>query len=120
MTLHYSAGVGVFRHDGSHWQCVPHSLPGIVFQCDTSSVLPWHDECARSLCRSWDDTVRRCLDYIERQRSQCHFQSRTFSAPSVLFGAEAWIVFFETEVEAESVFGVEFRGDDPFQLVIGD
>jgi hypothetical protein len=33
---------------------------------------------------------------------------------------DEWTVFFTTELELEAVFGVEMRGDEPFQLVIGD
>lgn len=31
-----------------------------------------------------------------------------------------WVVYFDTGLETEAVVGVEFNGESPSQLIIGD
>ncbi len=47
--------------------------------------------------------------------------SKKFSNPNVFLNSTLeWTVYFDTESELEAVVGVEFLGNKPNQLVIGD
>jgi hypothetical protein len=113
-------GVGTFYMRGSYWECVPDAVPDIRIECGTPTIHPSQEERARVICSSWDAILEECLQYIEGQRAIAGFESRQFTEPSVIIDVDEWTVFFTTEIELEAVFGVEMRGDEPFQLVIGD
>lgn len=75
----------------------------------------------RKCLASWVSVVERCLAFIEEKRAKCGLEARTFVDPALLVGADdSWTVFFSTESEIEAVVGVDFIGDEPRSLTIGD
>jgi hypothetical protein len=113
-------GVGTFHRHRDYWECVPDAIPDTTITIDTTDISSSQEELARAVCASWRDTIQRCRDYIESRRAEDAFESRHFTEPQVIIGESDWTVFFGTELELEASFGVEMRGDKPFQLVIGE
>jgi hypothetical protein len=61
------------------------------------------------------------IQYIESARAECQLEANTFNNPNAFINSnEEWSIYFDTESEVEAVVGVEFNGDTPFQLIIGD
>jgi hypothetical protein len=112
--------VGTFHEKGGYWECVPDGIPEGLITFQTPTISEAQELRAQKVCASWSDLIAQCLRYIEERRNATGLEAHQFDSPHVIIGDDDWIVFFETESETETDVGVDFRGETPFQLVIGD
>ncbi len=74
----------------------------------------------RTICEAWYQVLQQCHEYIAANKPRYGLQACEFLNPGVIVGTDSWTVYFDTEIENESVVGVEFSDNVPSQLVIGD
>jgi hypothetical protein len=115
------AGVGDFRECENHWEGYPEALGGALLSIEAAVVSHGHQQRCGYVCSNWASIVARCRAYIEAERSTYGLEADRFDEPAVFVStADDWSVYFDTGHESDAVVAVEFRGNDPFQLVIGD
>ena len=121
MRTQHIQGVGVFKDRSGYWESKPESLQGAFLSIDSAAISFELEERARTICSSWAKTLHACGEFIEANRSKHGLQAKTFANPDVILeSGDVWSVYFDTELESEAVVGVEFQGNEPFQLTIGD
>ncbi|HEY8025812.1 MAG TPA: hypothetical protein VIF60_14680 [Burkholderiaceae bacterium] len=114
-------GVGTFQWHDDHWECSPAALAGAVISIDSIAISADHQARAVALCLKWHDVIAQCLAYIELRRKDYELEAVEFNEPDIFIDDDdEWTVYFGTEEEFDLLVGVEFRGDEPFQLIIGD
>jgi hypothetical protein len=113
-------GAGIFRNRNGYWESEPALTAGGRIELDSDVISPSKEERVKSICFNWNSLMATCFDFIESQREEYGLLAKRFESPNVIITDDDWIVFFSTEHEFESSVGVEFQGDTPFQLVIGD
>lgn len=114
-------GVGQFQLRNGCWECSPQLMFDPTLNIDGEDISPGQQERARQICRDWSDIIIRCKAYIEEVRDKYKLQAFEFNEPGVFIGeADEWSVYFDTEHEFDAVVGVEFHGELPCQLTIGD
>lgn len=113
-------GVGNLTNEHGYWTCAPPSMRGVHLEIDGAEMSNNQISCAKYVCSAWSEIEHRCREYIEESRERYQLHARNFEEPSVIVAEEEWTVYFSTELDEEAVVGVEFRGDQPFQLIIGD
>jgi hypothetical protein len=114
-------GAGTFQWDDDHWECAPSALDGAVINIDSVSISAAQQARAVALCAKWDEVIAQCLSYIELRRKDYRLKAVEFTDPDVFIDEnEEWTVYFSTEEKFDQLVGVEFRGNDPLQLIIGD
>ena len=114
-------GVGTFQWDDDHWESTPTALDGAVINIDAVAISPDQQARAAALCANWQEVIAQCLTYIELRRKDYRLKAVEFNDPDVFIDdQDEWTVYFGTEEEFDQLVGVEFRGNDPLQLIIGD
>ena len=114
-------GVGTFREGAGFWEGYPEALGGSLLSINSAEVTSGHQERCKYVCANWAHIVPQCLAFIEANRSAYALQAETYFAPGVFVASsESWTVYFDTNHESEAVIGVEFKGEEPFQLIVGD
>lgn len=114
-------GVGEFQRRDGYWECSPQLMYDPIFNVDGETISSPQQERARQICRDWGNIIVRCKAYIEEVRGQYKLQAFEFNDPGIfIHEADEWSVYFDTEHEFDAVVGVDFRGERPFQLTIGD
>lgn len=113
--------VGTFQDKGGYWECSPESMKGSLISIETPSISKEHASAAQLICSNWAKKIDIALKYVESVRAKYKLEAHTFINPNAFINSETeWSIYFDTESETEAVVGVEFDGDAPFQLVIGD
>lgn len=114
-------GVGLFLRYSDYWQSNPEQLAGSVLNIESTAISVEQQNRSRYICLNWADIVSQCLAYIETRRQDYGLETKSFVDPGVFVNSgQEWSVYFDTDHEFEAVVGVEFRDDEPFQLIIGD
>jgi hypothetical protein len=114
-------GVGTFQWDDDHWECAPAALAGAVINIDSIVISAVQQARTEALCSNWNEVIAQCLAYIELRRKDYGLKAVEFNDPDVFIDdQDEWTVYFGTEEEFDQLVGVEFRGNDPLQLIIGD
>lgn len=76
---------------------------------------------AKAVCAKWSSILDDCKRFIESNRQRYQLHAKTFTSPNVFIESRSmWVVYFDTGLETEAVVGVEFNGESPSQLIIGD
>ena len=114
-------GVGEFRMRSDHWECEPLALGESTLNIESAEISSDQKDRARYICSNWKAIVNQCLAYVELRRLDYKLKAESLTDPNVFINSgEEWSIYFDTEHEFEAVVGVEFHGDQPFQLTIGD
>ena len=107
--------------DSSYWEIEPINLNGATIYIEKEHVTDEDVEAIERISASWLETIKECYSYIEQNRESYGMEAKKFSNPNVFLNSTLeWTVYFDTESELEAVVGVEFLGNKPNQLVIGD
>ncbi|MFM2478685.1 hypothetical protein [Celerinatantimonas sp. MCCC 1A17872] len=113
--------VGKFQDKGGYWEGNPDSMGGAILSIETENVSDKQVALAQGVCKGWAGKIEIALQYIESVREEYKLEAQTFNNPNAFINSDSeWSIYFDTESEAEAVVGVEFSGDAPFQLAIGD
>ena len=113
--------VGKFRDEGGYWESNPESMDGAILSIETESISDKQIMLAQALCKGWAGKIEVALRYIENVRAEYKLEAQIFNNPNAFINSDSeWSVYFDTESETEAVVGVEFSGDAPVQLTIGD
>jgi hypothetical protein len=114
-------GVGAFCEHPGYWESYPEQLGGSVLSIETPEISVEQQELSRYVCSNWEEILAQSSTYIEARRADYGLEARAFTGPGVFIrSGEQWSIYFDTDHEFEAVVGVEFKGSQPFQLVIGD
>ncbi len=114
-------GIGVFKKGDGYWETSPIQMNGSLLSIESEEISNVQIKIAKEICSSWEGYLNQCHEFIESARSEYGLLAKEFSNPNVFINTEnEWAVYFDTENEMESVVGVEFKENSPFQLVIGD
>ncbi len=114
-------GVGEFAMCSDHWECAPLALGESTLNIESAEISPEQESRAQYICSNWAAIVSQCLAYVELRRVDYKLEADSLTDPNVFINSgEEWSVYFDTELEFEAIVGVEFNGNQPFQLVIGD
>lgn len=114
-------GVGMFRRGCDFWEAEPESLKGGLLSIESEAINSVQAARAKAICANWDSVLKQCTQFIECNRHKYGLQALSFTNPNVFIEAEdRWGVYFDTDSSIESVVGVEFSGQMPCQLIIGD
>ncbi len=114
-------GIGVFEKGDGYWESSPIQMNGSLLSIESEEISNEQIKIAKKICSSWEGYLNQCHEFIESARSEYGLLAKEFSNPNVFINTEnEWAVYFDTENEMESVVGVEFKKNSPFQLVIGD
>ena len=113
--------VGVFEQGDGYWESSPINMHGSLLSIESADISADQILRAQRICSNWSVYVDKCFAYIESVRNEYGLTAKRFTNPNAFIGADdEWSIYFDTESEVESVVGVEFRGESPFQLIIGD
>jgi hypothetical protein len=113
--------VGKFEDEGGYWESNPESMGGAILSIETEKISDKQVLLAQALCKGWAGKIGIALQYIESVRAEYKLEAQIFNNPNAFISSDSeWSVYFDTESETEAVVGVEFSGDAPFQLTIGD
>ncbi|TOL87667.1 hypothetical protein CGH88_23990 [Vibrio parahaemolyticus] len=114
-------GIGTLVRHEDYWEIEPMSLNGATIYIEKGHVTDEDIETIKRISASWLETLKVCYGYIEQSRESYGLEAKAFSNPNVFLNSKLeWTVYFDTESELEAVVGVEFLGNKPNQLVIGD
>ncbi|EGQ7779614.1 TPA: hypothetical protein ACPJ21_004782, partial [Vibrio alginolyticus] len=114
-------GVGALIKREGYWEIEPINLNGATIYIEKEHVTDEDVEAIERISASWLETIKECYSYIEQNRESYGMEAKKFSNPNVFLNSTLeWTVYFDTESELEAVVGVEFLGNKPNQLVIGD
>ena len=114
-------GVGRFRQGSGFWEAEPENLGGSLLSIESPTINASHAARAKSICEDWVAILEVCYQFIESHRDEYDLCAQTFENPNVFIEEEdIWSVYFDTEVDAQAIVGVEFHGQFPFQLIVGD
>jgi hypothetical protein len=114
-------GVGTFCEHPGYWESYPERLNGAVLSIESNDISVEQQELSRYICSNWEEVLALSLNYIESHRENYGLQAKTFKDPGVFIqSGEEWSIYFDTNNEYEAVVGIEFRGIQPFQMIIGD
>lgn len=112
-------GVGDFSKRDNGWVASPGALKGVILKIESENITSGFIERARALCDGWGEILDVAMRFIEDQRSEYELSSRSFFNPNVFIDSpENWTVYFNSTLDEESVVGVEFNLDQPFQLTV--
>ena len=114
-------GVGLFRHMKGYWEAEPNALRGALLSIETQDITSDIEERVKIVCAVWSRLIPQCREFIEANRKKYQLQATQFTNPNVFINSgNVWAIYFDTESDIDAVVGVEFRDDEPFQLIIGD
>ncbi|ENO1233324.1 hypothetical protein ACFKIT_004618 [Vibrio alginolyticus] len=114
-------GIGTLVRHEDYCEIEPMSLNGATIYIEKGHVTDEDIETIKRISASWLETLKVCYGYIEQSRESYGLEAKAFSNPNVFLNSKLeWTVYFDTESELEAVVGVEFLGNKPNQLVIGD
>ena len=114
-------GIGVFEKRDGYWESSPIQMNGSLLSIESEEISNTQIKIAKEICSSWEAYLNQCNEFIESSRSEYGLLAKEFSNPNVFINTDnEWAVYFDSENEMESVVGVEFKDNSPFQLVIGD
>ena len=114
-------GVGTFCEQPGYWESYPEQLGGSPLSIESPEISLEQQDRSRYICSNWKTIISQCLSYVEARRADYGLLAKSFTGPGVFIqSGEAWSIYFDTDYEYEAVVGVEFRGTQPFQLIIGD
>ena len=120
-TTRHIPTVGDFTQHSDYWDATPDALGGSYMSIESPVIDAAHQDRATKVCSDWPGIVAQCLAYVQSQRSRYGLRARSFANPKVFIrSGDEWSVYFKTRQVREAVVAVEFRGDVPLQLVIGD
>lgn len=114
------SGIGTFRLLNDYWECTESLLDGISVTVLQASIRKESEARLQWIVSRWPILVDECRRYIAQNKADYGLRACSFTCPSIILGRENWTVYFNTEDEVDSVVGVEFLGDMPRQLVVGD
>jgi|GEM_PF-3599359 len=121
MSTRYIQGVGELLERKDFWEGELSRLDGGTLSIDSKTISSEQEARARWICENWPAVLSDCRKFIEAKREKYGLRAKQFDDPGVFMReGDEWTVWFGTESESEAIVGVEFRGDKPFQLVIGD
>lgn len=113
--------VGKFQDEGGYWESNPETMDGAILSIETESISDKQIMLAQIICKDWAGKIKVALQYIESVRTEYKLEAQTFDNPNVFINSDSeWSLYFDTESETEAVVGVDFSGDAPFQLSIGN
>lgn len=113
-------GIGFFKQGDGYWEAEPERMNGASLSIESSTVTDEHVKRSVEVCYKWESYVERSIGFIEASRGKYGLVAQQFFNPSALVNDDnEWTIYFSTENEFESTVGVEFRSDNPFQLIIG-
>ena len=114
-------GIGIFKRGEGYWEAEPEALQGALLSIEALDITSDIEARAKIVCTTWPRLILQCRDFIEANREKYQFYATQFSGLSVFIntGSE-WEIYFDTESDIDTFVGVEFRDDEPFQLIIGD
>lgn len=114
-------GVGKFEERDGCWEAQPAQLEGAILSIDAQHISAEHQYRAKWICENWEEILKTCYRFIEFSRLKYRLLAYCFTNPNAFVdSSEIWSIYFDTEHEFDAVVGVEFRRDEPFQLIIGD
>ncbi|EGR3260291.1 hypothetical protein DLI08_25395 [Vibrio parahaemolyticus] len=114
-------GIGTLIKREDYWEIEPMNLNGATIYIEKEHVTDEDVETIKRISASWLETLKVCYGYIGQNRESYGLEAKTFSNPNMFLNSRLeWAVYFDTESELEAVVGVEFLGNKPNQLVIGD
>lgn len=115
------AGVGDFSKRDDGWLASPDVLKGVPLKIESEVISSGLIERAQAICERWGEILDVAMHFIEQQRSEYELSARLFFNPGVFIDSpENWAVYFDSGLDGESVVGVSFNLDEPFELTIGD
>ena len=121
MNTRYIQGVGELLERKDYWEAELSRLDGANLSIDSKTISPEQEARARWICENWPAILTDCRNFIEAKRDKYGLRAKDFHDPDVFLGEDdEWTVWFVAESDTEAIVGVEFRGNEPFQLVIGD
>ncbi|MCS0006142.1 hypothetical protein NB535_14580 [Vibrio parahaemolyticus] len=114
-------GIGTLIKREDYWEIEPMNLNGATIYIEKEHVTDEDVETIKRISASWLETLKVCYGYIGQNRESYGLEAKTFSNPNMFLNSRLeWAVYFDTESGLEAVVGVEFLGNKPNQLVIGD
>jgi hypothetical protein len=114
-------GVGTLLRGAEHWECLPIQLNGSILNIESTAISLDQEERARWICSNWEQLLTLCMNYISMRRGDYGLDAVSFVDPNVFINSgEEWSIYFDTEHAIDAIVGVDFRGETPFQLTIGD
>lgn len=114
-------GVGHFKKSDGYWESEPEVMEGLTLSIESDEIEKEHELRALDICNKWEEYLDTCIDLIEENRKRYNLLANQFFNPIFLVNSgQEWTVYFSTEHEFESTVGVEFKANEPFQLIIGD
>ncbi|MBU1192130.1 MAG: hypothetical protein KKE76_10475 [Gammaproteobacteria bacterium] len=114
-------GIGLFNQGDGCWEAEPEALQGALLSIETTNITSEIEARAKLICAVWSDLIPQCIEFIEVNREKYHLCATQFTNPNVFIDSDnEWAIYFDTESEIDAVVGVEFMGNEPFQLIIGD
>lgn len=121
MQTNQIAGAKIIQISGGSWELQPSPLGDVSLSIDATEISKEIEERAEWIIKNWSNILARCYSYIEENRTKYELIANPVGSPDIFIsdGSE-WAVYFGTDHEIEAVLGVDFNGDDPLQLVIGD
>lgn len=114
-------GIGALIKRDGFWEVEPSNLNGATIYVDSEFITSGEVERVKEVSESWQDILDNCLEYIESKRQEYTLEASIFENPNVFVSSLLeWGVYFDVINESEDVVGVEFIGNKPLQLVVGE
>ncbi|WP_027158597.1 hypothetical protein [Methylobacter luteus] len=121
MSAKHIQGVGAFHQGPDYWESEPEALHGATLSIEADAISHEAEVRAKIICDEWQNFLQTSISFIEQNREKYQLCAKEFSNPNVFIeSGTTWSIYFDMELEHESVIGVEFSANEPFQLIIGD
>jgi hypothetical protein len=114
------AGIGTFKRHEDYWECFESLLDGISVSVMSLSIGVEVEAQLRRIAADWETYLNMSHAFIADKKAEYDLRADSFTSPSIIIGDDGWTVFFETDDNIDSVVGVEYYGETPRQLIIGD
>ena len=85
-------GIGILKRGEGYWEAEPEALQGALLSIEALDITSDIEARTKIVCTTWPRLILQCR----------------------------WEIYFDTESDIDTFVGVEFRDDEPFQLIIGD